>query len=90
MRIIKPIMNPIKSFFALSAILLVSMLYAVDNNTYIKQQEQMAELFQRDKSVITRHIGNIYSEGELLRESTSAKIAFVRSANLNLLTCHRK
>lgn len=24
-----------------------------------------------------RHIGNIYSEGELLRESTSAKIAFV-------------
>ena len=40
-------------------------------------QEQMAELFQRDKSVITRHIGNIYSEGELLRESTSAKIAFV-------------
>lgn len=37
----------------------------------------MAELFQRDKSVITRHIGNIYSEGELLRESTSAKIAFV-------------
>ena len=53
-------------------------------------QEQMAELFQRDKSVITRHIGNIYSEGELLRESTSAKIAFVRSANLNLLTCHRK
>ena len=40
-------------------------------------QEQMAELFQRDKSVITRHIGNIYSEGELLRESTSAKFAFV-------------
>ena len=38
MRIIKPIMNPIKSFFALSAILCVSMLYAVDNNTYIKQQ----------------------------------------------------
>ena len=37
----------------------------------------MAELFHRDKSVITRHIGNIYSEGELLRESTSAKIAFV-------------
>lgn len=54
----------------------ISTLYA-EENTYIKQQEQMAELFQRDKSVITRHIGNIYSEGELLRESTSAKIAFV-------------
>mgnify|MGYP003544433150 CR=1 FL=1 len=31
-------MNPIKSFLALSAILCVSMLYAEDNNTYIKQQ----------------------------------------------------
>lgn len=40
-------------------------------------QEQMAQLFQRDKSVITRHINNIYAEGELERESTSAKIAFV-------------
>ena len=30
-------MNPIKSFFALSAILCVSMLYA-EENTYIKQQ----------------------------------------------------
>lgn len=40
-------------------------------------QEQMSELFQRDKSVITRHIQNIYKEGELTRESTSAKFAFV-------------
>jgi hypothetical protein len=31
-------MNPIKLFLTLSAILCVSMLYAVDNNTYIKQQ----------------------------------------------------
>ena len=31
-------MNLIKLFFALSAILCVSMLYAEDNNTYIKQQ----------------------------------------------------
>ena len=31
-------MKPIKSFLALSAILCVSMLYAEDNNTYIKQQ----------------------------------------------------
>ena len=32
------IMNPIKSFLTLSAILCVSILYAEDNNTYIKQQ----------------------------------------------------
>ncbi len=31
-------MNSIKSFLALTAILCVSMLYAEDNNTYIRQQ----------------------------------------------------
>ena len=40
-------------------------------------QDQMAMLFQRDKTVITRHVNNIYAEGELDRESTSAKFAFV-------------
>ena len=48
----------------------------LDGETMWITQDQMAQLFQRDKSVITRHI-NIYSEGELERESTSAKIAFV-------------
>lgn len=48
-----------------------------ENETVWLTQEQMAELFQRDKSVITRHIQNIYKEGELLQESTSAKFAFV-------------
>ena len=28
-------------------------------------KEQMAQLFDRDRSVITRHIANIYKEGEL-------------------------
>lgn len=40
-------------------------------------QDQMAMLFERDKSVIARHISNIYAEGELSRESTVAKIAIV-------------
>ena len=40
-------------------------------------QDQMAELFQRDKSVIARHISNIYAEGELDKESTVAKFAIV-------------
>jgi hypothetical protein len=40
-------------------------------------QDQMALLFQRDKSVIARHISNIYSEGELQKESTVAKFAIV-------------
>ena len=39
---------------------------------------QMAELFQRDKSVISRHIKNIYEEGELNNESTVAFFATVQ------------
>jgi hypothetical protein len=36
---------------------------------------QLAELFQRDKSVISRHIKNVFTEGELVRESVVAKFA---------------
>ncbi|RLD61095.1 MAG: cytochrome C biogenesis protein CycH [Bacteroidetes bacterium] len=39
---------------------------------------QMSDLFERDKSVISRHINNIYKEGELERSSTVAKIATVQ------------
>lgn len=40
--------------------------------------EQMANLFQRDKSTVSRHIKNIFDEGELVRESTVAKFATVQ------------
>jgi len=36
---------------------------------------QMAELFQRDKSVISRHIHNIFKEGELEADAVVAKFA---------------
>jgi hypothetical protein len=36
---------------------------------------QLAELFQRDKSVISRHIKNIFDEGELAQESVVANYA---------------
>ncbi len=36
---------------------------------------QMAALFQRDKSVISRHIRNVFKEGELQRESVVARLA---------------
>jgi hypothetical protein len=39
---------------------------------------QLAELFQRDKSVISRHIANIFQEGELVREATVAFSATVQ------------
>ena len=41
--------------------------------------EQMADLFQRNKSTISRHIKNIFEEGELARESTVAKFATVQN-----------
>ena len=42
---------------------------------------QMSLLFGRDKSVISRHIRNVYIEGELLRESTVANFATVHDEN---------
>lgn len=49
-----------------------------DEDTVWLSLEQMAELFQRDKSTISRHIKNIFSEGELRRDSTVAKYATVQ------------
>ena len=40
--------------------------------------DQMAELFERDKSTISRHIKNVYSDKELLPEATVAKFATVQ------------
>ncbi|NCN83040.1 MAG: hypothetical protein GW947_03665 [Candidatus Pacebacteria bacterium] len=36
-------------------------------------QAKIAELFGVDRSVVTKHLQNIYTEGELIREATSAK-----------------
>ena len=39
---------------------------------------QISELFERDKSVVSRHLRNIYSEGELDEKATVAKNATVQ------------
>lgn len=39
---------------------------------------QIAQLFSVDRTLITKHIVNVYAEGELDPEATSAKIAQVR------------
>ena len=46
-----------------------------DGDTVWLSMDQMAELFQRDKSTISRHIKNIFSEGELVRDSVVANFA---------------
>ena len=51
----------------------------LQNETVWLSLDQMAELFQRDKSTISRHIKNIFIEGELVRESTVANFATVQN-----------
>ncbi len=41
----------------------------LENETVWLTQAQMAELFQKDQSVIARHIANIFKEGELEKSS---------------------
>lgn len=47
----------------------------LENETVWLSQNQMAELFQRDKSTISRHIKNIFEEREPDKNSVVAKIA---------------
>jgi hypothetical protein len=50
----------------------------IQQDTVWLSLNQMAELFQRDKSVISRHINNVFDEGELSRDATVAKSATVQ------------
>ena len=47
----------------------------LEEDTVWLSLEQMAELFQRDKSTISRHIKNIFADGELNRNSVVANFA---------------
>lgn len=42
-------------------------------------QAKIAELFGVDRSVVTKHLQNIFLEGELNKDATSAKIALVQT-----------
>ena len=51
----------------------------IQNETIWLTQQQMAELFDVDKSGVSRHLQNIYETGELYPDSTVAKIATVQT-----------
>ena len=55
----------------------IEVLYA-DENIWLTQA-RIADLFGVDRSVITKHLQNIFEEGELDKKSTSAKIAQVQN-----------
>ena len=50
----------------------------LENETVWLSLNQMTELFQRDKSVVSRHLNAIFKSGELVREATVAKNATVQ------------
>ena len=47
-----------------------------EDDTVWLSLDQMAELFQRDRSVIGKHVRNIFKEGELNKDSVWAKFAY--------------
>jgi hypothetical protein len=51
----------------------------LDQDTVWLSQEQMAELFGRERSVITKHLRNVFKEGELEETSVRAKYAHTAS-----------
>ena len=53
----------------------------LQNDTVWLSLDQMAELFQRNKSTISRHIKNIFDEGELVKNSVVANFATTASDN---------
>ncbi len=50
----------------------------LENDSVWLSLTQLVELYQRDKSVISRHLSNVYREKELSRGATVAKIATVQ------------
>lgn len=52
--------------------------YFQDENAWLNKA-QMAELFQRDRSVISRHVRNVFDEGELDEKSNVQKMHIANS-----------
>lgn len=57
----------------------ISLRVPVENDTVWLTQAQMTELFNVDRTVITRHINNVFKEGELQRESNVQKMHIANS-----------
>jgi hypothetical protein len=50
-----------------------------DGDTVWLDQQQLTQLFKRDRTVITKHINNIFKEGELEKESNVQKMHIPKS-----------
>ena len=66
----------------------VSLDVRLEADTVWLSQAQLAELFGRERSVISKHIGNVFKEGELAPETTCAKFAQVQTEGARVI--HRQ
>ena len=57
----------------------VSLTVSLDSETVWLSLDQMVKLFERDKSTISRHIKNIFLDGELAQNSVVANFATTAS-----------
>ena len=51
----------------------------LSNETVWLSQDQLTVLFERDQSVISRHLSNVFKEGELTKESNMQKMHIANS-----------
>jgi death-on-curing family protein len=51
----------------------------LSNETFWLSQDQLTVLFERDQSVISRHLINVFKEGELVKESNMQKMHIANS-----------
>ena len=51
----------------------------LSNETVWLSQDQLTVLFERDQSVISRHLSNVFKEGELTKESNMQKVHIANS-----------
>ena len=58
---------------------IVNLEVRVENESVWLTQQQMSVLFQRDRTVITRHINNVFSERELVEKSNVQILHFANS-----------
>ena len=61
----------------------------VQDETVWLTQKALAALYGVDRSVITKHLGNIFKEGELQEQSVCAKIARTAEDGKTYLTQSR-
>ncbi len=60
----------------------------IEDDTVWLTQKQLGELFGVDRSVVTKHVGNIFAEGELEESSVCAKIAHTAADGKKYKTNH--